>query len=193
MDLKDIDISQYDLIMPTSIEHIELDKPIKFIDIEVEDNHTFFFKTDDSNYVLTHNCDGTHIQSIYIGWFLKFGKELFSMKKVARLMTPLVILWADAKKTKIYKAFYSLGEYKDYETKHDISRYPKNYFKGLGSWSPEQFQHLFDSSPNGIEDYLQYFNIDENGETYVDDWLNSEKTDVRKQYLREYNLDIEKV
>ena len=139
------------------------------------------------------DIDGLHIQMIYIGWWMKFGKELFSMKKVARLMTPLVILWADAKKTKIYKAFYSLGEYKDYETKHDISRYPKNYFKGLGSWSPEQFQHLFDSSPNGIEDYLQYFNTDENGETYVDDWLNSEKTDVRKQYLREYNLDIEKV
>ena len=139
------------------------------------------------------DIDGLHIQMIYIGWWMKFGKELFSMKKVARLMTPLVILWADAKKTKIYKAFYSLGEYKDYETKHDISRYPKNYFKGLGSWSPEQFQHLFDSSPNGIEDYLQYFNIDEDGETYVDNWVNSDKTDVRKHYLRDYTLDIDKV
>ena len=139
------------------------------------------------------DIDGLHIQMIYIGWWMKFGKELFSMKKVARLMTPLVILWADAKKTKIYKAFYSLGEYKDYEAKHDISRYPKNYFKGLGSWSPEQFQHLFDSSPNGIEDYLQYFNIDEDGETYVDNWLNSDKTDVRKHYLRDYTLDIDKV
>lgn len=139
------------------------------------------------------DLDGTHIQLIYLGWWMKFGKELFSSKKIARLMTPLVILWSDAKKTKIYKAFYSLGEYKDYEAKHDISRYPKNYFKGLGSWSPEQFQHLFDSSPNGIEDYLQYFNIDKDGETYVDNWLNSDKTDVRKQYLRDYTLDIDKV
>ena len=139
------------------------------------------------------DIDGLHIQMIYIGWWMKFGKELFSMKKVARLMTPLVILWADAKKTKIYKAFYSLGEYKDYEAKHDISRYPKNYFKGLGSWSPEQFQHLFDSSPNGIEDFLEYFSLDERGDVLVDDWLNSDKTDIRKQYLREYNLDIEKV
>lgn len=139
------------------------------------------------------DIDGLHIQMIYIGWWMKFGKELFSSKKVARLMTPLVILWSDAKKTKIYKAFYSLGEYKEYEAKHDISRYPKNYFKGLGSWSPEQFQHLFDSSPSGIEDYLQYFNIDKDGETYVDNWLNSDKTDVRKQYLRDYTLDIDKV
>lgn len=193
MDLKDIDISQYDLVKPTSIETIELDKPLRFIDIEVDDNHTFFFKADDANYILSHNCDGTHIQMIYVGWFMKFGKELVQQKKIARLCTPLVVLWADQKMSKIHKAFYSLQEYKDYESSHDISKYKKNYFKGLGSWSPEQFQHLFDSAPNGIEDYLQYFNIDENGEAFVDDWLNSEKTDVRKQYLRDYTLDIDKV
>ena len=139
------------------------------------------------------DSDGIHLQGVYLGWWMKFGKELFSSRKIARLMTPLVILWADAKKTKIYKAFYSLGEYKDYEAKHDISKYPKNYFKGLGSWSPEQFQHLFDSSPNGIEDYLQYFKVGENGDVLIDDWLNSDKSDMRKQYLREYNLDINKV
>ena len=72
-------------------------------------------------------------------------------------------------------------------------KYKKNYFKGLGSWSPEQFQHLFDSSPNGIEDFLEYFSLDEKDEILVDNWLNSEKTDIRKQYLRKYTLDIEKV
>ena len=139
------------------------------------------------------DIDGQHIQLLYLGWWMKFGRDLFSMRKVARLRTPLVILWVDQKMTKIHQAFYTLGEYKEYEKSHDISKYKKNYFKGLGSWSPEQFQHLFDSSPNGIEDYLEYFVLDENGAALVDDWLNSDKTDVRKQYLREYNLDLEKV
>ena len=139
------------------------------------------------------DIDGQHIQLLYLGWWMKFGRDLFSMRKVARLRTPLVILWVDQKMTKIHKAFYTLSEYKEYEKSHDISKYKKNYFKGLGSWSPEQFQHLFDSSPNGIEDYLEYFVLDENGDALVDDWLNSDKTDVRKQYLREYNLDLEKV
>lgn len=139
------------------------------------------------------DIDGLHIQMIYLGWWMKFGKELFRMHKISRLKTPLVILWADQKMTKIFKAFYTLDEYKAYEANHDISKYKKNYFKGLGSWSPEQFQHLFDSSPNGIEDFLEYFSLDEKDEILVDDWLNSEKTDTRKQYLREYTLDIEKV
>ena len=95
--------------------------------------------------------------------------------------------------TKIFKAFYTLDEYKAYEANHDISKYKKNYFKGLGSWSPDQFQHLFDSSTNGIEDFLEYFSLDEKDGVLVDDWLNSDKTNIRKQYLREYNLDIEKV
>ena len=139
------------------------------------------------------DSDGTHIQLIYLGWWMKFCKGLYGAKRIARLQTPLVVLWADNKMSKIHKAFYSLKEYKDYEAKHDISRFKKNYFKGLGSWSPEQFQHLFDSSPNGIEDFLQYFILDEKGEVLVDDWLNSDKSDTRKQYLRDYTLDIEKV
>lgn len=139
------------------------------------------------------DIDGLHIQMIYLGWWMKFGKELFNMHKIARLRTPLVILWADQKMTKIFKAFYTLDEYKAYEANHDISKYKKNYFKGLGSWSPEQFQHLFDLAPNGIENFLEYFSLDEKDVVLVDDWLNSDKTDIRKQYLREYNLDIEKV
>ena len=139
------------------------------------------------------DVDGIHLQGVYLGWWMKFGRELFSLGKIARLMTPLVVLWQDSKKTKIYKAFYNLQEYKTYEASHDVSKYVKSYFKGLGSWSAEQFQRLFDSSPNGIEDFLQYFNIGENGEVLLDDWLNSEKSDMRKQYLREYSFDIDKV
>ena len=190
----DLDISKFDFIRPTKIETIELKKPLTCIDIEVKDDHTFFVYDENSDtYVLSHNCDGMRIAGLYFGWWLRFCPEIFKKQKVARLMTPYVILWQDQKMTKIFKAFYSLNEYKAYESKNDISKYKKSLYKGLGSWSKEQFQKLFDSSPNGIEDFLQYVMIDEKGELYVDHWLNGDNTEKRKEYLREYNLNIENV
>ena len=106
-------------------------------------------------------------------------------------MTPYIILWQDAKMTKIHKAFYTLDEFKAYEKDHDVSKYKKNLYKGLGSWSKEQFQKLFESSPGGINDFLQYVLLDENGKLYVDNWLNSKTSDKRKEYLRDYTGSIE--
>lgn len=137
------------------------------------------------------DVDGLRIQGLYFGWWLKLCPEIFNKKKVARLMTPYIILWADAKMTKIHKAFYTLDEFKAYEKTHDISKYKKNLYKGLGSWSKEQFQKLFESSPGGINDFLQYILLDENGKLYVDNWLNSKTSDKRKEYLRDYTSSIE--
>ena len=137
------------------------------------------------------DVDGLRIQGLYFGWWLKLCPEIFNKRKVARLMTPYIVLWADAKMSKIYKAFYTLEEFKAYEREHDISKYKKNLYKGLGSWSKEQFQRLFDSSPNGIEDFLQYVLLDDNGKLYVDNWLNSKTSDKRKEYLRDYTSSIE--
>lgn len=137
------------------------------------------------------DCDGLRIAFLYFGWWLKLCPDIFNKRKVARLMTPYIVLWQDAKMSKIYKAFYSLDEFKEYEKTHDISKYKKNLYKGLGSWSKEQFQKLFESSPNGIKDFLQYILLDENGKLYVDNWLGSKSSDKRKEYLKEYSGSIE--
>lgn len=137
------------------------------------------------------DVDGIRIAGLYFGWWLKFCPDIFNKGKVARLMTPYVVLWEDQKMTKIYKAFYSLNEFKEYETKHNISKYKKNLYKGLGSWSKEQFQKLFESSPNGVYDFLEYIKLDEDGKLYVDNWLNDSMSDKRKEYLRAFNFDIE--
>lgn len=139
------------------------------------------------------DLDSLHIIGIYMGWWLKFAPNLFNQNKIARLMTPYVILWEDNKMTKIHKAFYDLQSYKQYEATNNVSKYKKNLFKGLGSWSKEQFQKLFDSSPNGIEDFLQYINLDDYGKIIANNWLKTTEADKRKEYLRQYTLDIEQV
>lgn len=139
------------------------------------------------------DLDGSRIASLYMGWWIKLCPAMFNAGRIARLKTPLVILWENTSMTKIYKAFYNLGEFKEFESKNDISKYKKSYMKGLGSWSKEQFQTLFDSSPNGIADFLEVIELDDKGVEMLDDWLNGEKADKRKEYLRAYTLDIESV
>lgn len=138
------------------------------------------------------DLDGTHIAGIYMGWWLRFAPALFNQHRIARLMTPYVILWADAKMTKIHKSFFTMESFKTYEATHDISKYKKNLYKGLGSWSKEQFQKLFEVSPNGIDDFLQYITLDADGKLHAGNWLKGDSADERKNYLRQYSLDIDR-
>ena len=44
---------------------------------------------------------------------------------------------------------------------------------------------------NGFEYYLQDLQLDELGKQYVNDWLSGKEAEKRKQYLRDYTLNIE--
>jgi len=113
------------------------------------------------------------------------------------LMTPLAILYSDSSRKKPLKYFFSLDEYKTFEQTHpeQIKKGKVNYYKGLGSWSKDEFQKLFSSSPNGIEDFLQPITLKDLkvDQEILDDWLSDTKSDKRKDYLRNYNLDINQV
>lgn len=192
MDLNDIDISQYDLISPISIDIIEVETPMKFIDIEVEDNHTFFFKSDDSNYILSHNCDGIHITSIYLGWFQKFAPWMFEKGIIARLTTPIAIVFKDKAMSKIHQIFFDLKSFTEFEKNNDMSKFSTQYYKGLGSFPKEMFIKLF-AENGGVDQFIQVFKLDEEGKTYIDNWLNGEKSDERKRLISDYTFDIDMV
>ena len=103
------------------------------------------------------DSDGIHIAEIYMGWWMKLAPDLFEQKRICRLMTPLAVLYSDSSKKKALKYFFTLDEYKTFEQEHpeQIKKGRVCYYKGLGSWSKDEFQKLFASSPNGIEDFLQ--------------------------------------
>ena len=133
------------------------------------------------------DMDGIFIANQYVGWFTKFAPNLFNEHKIARLITPLVIL-RDSK-DKLVKYFYSLNEFKDYESKNDLSKMKIDYKKGLGSWPKDEFIELFDKF--GFEYFVQDLLMDNEGKIYVDDWLNGKNAEKRKEYLRNYTFNIE--
>ena len=166
-ELKDIvNILELDLFSKDSDKTISFDKIVIATDADI---------------------DGDFITSQYIGWFVKFAPNLFNEGKIAKLRTPLVILKDN--KNKPVKYFYSLNEFKEFETSNDLFKYKIEYLKGLGSWDKDAFIKLFDE--NGFEYYLQDLQLDELGKQYVNDWLSGKEAEKRKQYLRDYTLNIE--
>ena len=133
------------------------------------------------------DIDGIFIANQYVGWFTRFAPNLFNERKIARLITPLVIL-RDSK-DKPVKYFYSLTEFKDYESKNNLSKFKIDYKKGLGSWPKDEFIELFDKF--GFEYFIQDLLMDSDGKIYVDNWLNGNNAEKRKEYLRNYTVDIE--
>ena len=60
------------------------------------------------------------------------------------------------------------------------------YMKGLGSYKPELLKHIVDV--DGISNMIKIFNLD--NDTILDDWLNGEKSDTRKDYISKNVFDI---
>ncbi len=86
---KEIDLSEYKLVKPESIKHINDIK--KFIDIEVEDDNTFFI-SGKNNLILTHNCDGNSIAALLINFFYKYWPEIFDHNMIYKAETPIVVV-----------------------------------------------------------------------------------------------------
>lgn len=63
-----------------------------------------------------------------------------------------------------------------------------HYYKGLGSWEPEDLKPLVEKY--GIDYFLETFELNKDSEKIIDDWLNTKNADIRKQYLNnvEFNL-----
>jgi hypothetical protein len=72
-----------------------------------------------------------------------------------------------------------------------LSKEKIEYYKGLGSWEKEAFSELFDSK--GFNYFLQDLELDDEGKVYVNDWLSGKNIEKRKQYLRDFTLDIETI
>jgi DNA gyrase/topoisomerase IV subunit B len=139
MDLTTLNLSDYDFIAPSEISILNL-PDTNFIDIEVEDDHSFFVLLKNSNsYILSHNCDGISIVCQMLNILFTYWPELITKGKVYSVQSPLII--AKHKKTKEKQVFYSLKEFNSKQTEYDIIEYNK----GLGSLSKEEYKKLVDN------------------------------------------------
>lgn len=184
-----VPINGYDAKVQALVANQELKDIINILELDFfnKDNNKKTISFDKIVLANDADNDGIFICSQYIGWFTKYAPNLFAERKIARLITPLAVLRDN--KDRITKAFYSLAEFKEYEKSHDLSKVKVEYKKGLGSWQQSDFINLFETK--GFEYFLQDLILDEEGKVYVDDWLNTNKAEKRKEYLREFTLDTE--
>jgi topoisomerase IV subunit B len=80
--------------------------------------------------------DGQHICSLIISFFHKWFPQIIEKKKLYRLVTPLVVCDVDKKR----KYFHTLEEFSEFVKTNKVTNI--NYLKGLGSLSPEDWDHV---------------------------------------------------
>lgn len=138
------------------------------------------------------DCDGSHIRGLYLGFFIKYARHLFEEHKIKYLKTPIAAI---LEKKNIVKYWFTLSDMNNYLSKHSIkNNQTLKYFKGLGSWRSDLLSNLINNN-GGIENFLEDFEISEDSEKLLTDWIGESKENVqsRKEYLKDYQLDINKI
>lgn len=180
-----------DLLKIDSVELIELDREEILYDITVDQTNDFISYLPNSNErVVLHNCDGSHLASMLIGWFKKFAPKLYDSGKICRLTTPVAII-KDKKTDKILDWFFNIDQFKKWESVNDASKVKVIYLKGLGSLDKEDLQFIIDKL-GGYEELIETYRLDDESNQCIEDWLGSD-SEPRKEYLRNYNFDINSI
>ena len=167
-----IDISEYDLVRPESIEKTEGVE--RFYDIEVEDDHTFFI-VGKNNLILSHNCDGNAISALLINFFYKYWPDIFDRKMLYKVETPIVVAIPKAKgKKKIL--FYSQSEYAKWESENEIKNFEIKYKKGLAALVDDEYDDII-NRPR-----LTLITKDDVSKSSLETWF-GKNSDLRKTEL----------
>lgn len=184
--MRGVPLNAYDSSMQKIVANQELKDILNILGLDISKSDER--KSIDFERILItsdNDADGQHITAMLIGWFRKFAPNLFGEGRICKLITPLIIV-KDAK-DRIAQYFFNVPDFKSWEAKNRDHRMKVVYLKGLGSWERSDLTGLIDR--NGIQNFILEYRLDEDGKTYIDDWLGSD-AEKRKKYLREYTFDI---
>lgn len=130
------------------------------------------------------DADGTHIRGILLTYFFKYARPMLEAGRICFLRTPLIVA---KQKNKIIKQYFSFEEYivdKD-------ENYEFDYKKGLGSWTSSELKYLIEK--NGIDTYIERFELGDGDDIQIDNWMNKSKADVRKEMLKDVSINLFKI
>ena len=130
------------------------------------------------------DADGTAICGLLIAFFKRYLPEELVAGNIYRLNTPVMALLDKNKVPK--KWVYDLHD----ELK-ETSGLTFKYFKGLGSWTPEQMKEVI--KKDGINNMLMYISYSEEDDETIDDWYSDKKADKRKEYILDNDFDLIKL
>lgn len=138
------------------------------------------------------DSDGCHIRGLYLGFFQKYAKWMLNSKLIKYLKTPIAAI---VENKKIKKYWFTLKEMNDYLSKNKIkNKETLKYYKGLGSFRAETLKDLIKLG-GGLDNFLEDLNIDEKSDDVLNNWIgeNIENVQFRKNNLKDYQLDINRV
>ncbi len=132
------------------------------------------------------DADGAHIQGLIIGFFAKYAPYLLKQGRIKCLRTPIVVL---KQKDKIKHFFMDMESYNKFAKKKNTSRFEMHYYKGYGSWDPEELEELF-SEHGGIDEFLETMVVDNMADEVMYSWLSGNCSDRRKVFIQSKPFDI---
>lgn len=122
------------------------------------------------------DLDGHHIRALISGFIEKYKPNL--KNKFGSLNTPVKMV---LKNDKPIKWTYDIME--DLPLKNgEVSK----YFKGLGTFSKEILEKVIET--DGLEKMIEIYNFD--SPEIIKDFLSSEESDKRKEYIRNHKFSI---
>lgn len=170
--MKNLNLEEFILVKPDSIKKVNGMK--KLVDIEVEDDNTFFIKGENESLILSHNCDGDSITALLINFLFKYWPELFEHRMVYRAETPIVVVKNN--KTKKKTPFYTQTEYNDWLKKNNPRDYEIKYKKGLAALVDDEYQEII-NNPR-----LTLLKKDSDSAKYLNVWFGKD-SDLRKEEM----------
>lgn len=130
------------------------------------------------------DLDGFTIRGLLLGFIYKYLPELLENNRIAMLQTPIV---AVSKKDKIVDWYYNLAD-----VDHDLKGVESEYKKGLGGWTSEELKVVI--AKDGFEKMIKIVKYtEEETQNIIDDWLSGDKSDMRKQYIKNNDFDLIKL
>mgnify|MGYP004462047497 CR=1 FL=1 len=140
------------------------------------------FADENFDYVLgasDNDLDGGHIFALLAGFVAKFAPDYKT--KFGRFVTPIK---AAAKSGNLTRWVYDIQE--NFEPKAgEIIK----YYKGLGTWQKEDLQHVIEVE--GLQNMIEIFNFD--SDKVMAEFLATDESDARKQYILNNNFSIAKI
>ena len=170
----------------------EITNIIKALNLNISNNHEQILS---HKYVILAqdaDNDGSHIRGLYISFFFKYAKWMLEKGYIKYLKTPIAAI---VENKKIIKYWFTIKEMNDYLKNHKIKQNQVlKYYKGLGSFRSETLSELIKLG-GGLNNFLESLVIDNNTEKIIDDWIGEKPENVlmRKEYLKNYTLDLDKI
>jgi DNA gyrase/topoisomerase IV subunit B len=118
----------------------------KIIDLGSTTDYVYDLETENHHFqagvgqMIVHNCDGSHIKSLFINFIHAYWPSLIKLNFIQTLKTPIV----KAIKGKKILEFYTEQDYHKWqETIDNTNGYQIKYFKGLGTSTKEDAKNNF--------------------------------------------------